>query len=256
MIQMGGNMMTKAALQLYSVRDLMQEDPLKTLEETAKAGYDGVEFAGFFDIPAETMKAKLDEVGLEVCGSHTALELMEKDFDAVLDYNEIIGNNLIIIPYIDPELRTKDYYIELAEKMNDYAKRCKARGFTLAYHNHDFEFKIFDGVTGYDMLIEGTDPQLVKFQVDMGWVSYSGLDTQDFIEKYGHRIIDIHVKQFKEVGSKEGTEVDRGMVDYKPIIKAYQDLGVEWFIVEQENFDIPMLESIGISCQALKAMFI
>ena len=247
--------MAKAALQLYSVWQRMQENPLRTLEEAAAAGYDGVEFAGFFDVPAEEMRKKLDELGLEVCGSHTAIDLMDKDLDAVLAYNKTIGNDLIIIPYVDPKLRSKDYYMELAAKMNDYGKRIKEQGFTLAYHNHDFEFVAYDGVTAYDMLVENTDPEYVKFQADMGWVSFAGEDTDAFIKKYGERIITIHVKQFKAVGDPTGTEVDRGMVDYKPIVAAYQKLGVQWFIIEQESYDMPMLESIAISSKALKNMF-
>ena len=248
--------MAKAALELYSIRELMEKDVLKSLEDTADAGYDGVEFAGFFDMPAKAIRQKLDELGLEVCGSHTGWELLTGDIQPIFDYNNIIGNKNIILPYISEDLR-KDAqsWKSVAQKMNVIGQKCKEAGFTFAYHNHAFEFDKFDGITGYQILVDNIDTEYVKLQPDLGWVAFAGEDVEAFLEKYKNLLLTIHVKQFKQVGSRDATEVHKGIVKYPPIIKKCIELGMEWFIIEQESFDIPMLQSIKENCTELKKMF-
>lgn len=248
--------MAKAALELYSIRELMQQDVFNSLEETAKAGYDGVEFAGFFDLPAQKIKDKLDELNLEVCGSHTGWDLLMGNIDKIFEYNRILHNKNIILPSISEEHRNStEAWINTAKTFTEIGKKCSDNGFVFAYHNHAFEFEKFDGITGYQIMSENINPQYVKLQPDMGWVSYAGEDVHEFIKKYGKQVMNIHVKQFKEVGSHESTEVHKGIVKYSPIIKSYIDLGIEWFIIEQEGFDIPVLDSIEENCTELRKMF-
>lgn len=248
--------MAKAALELYSIRELMEQDVFKSLESTANAGYDGVEFAGFFNLPAQQIKDKLDELNLEVCGSHTGYDLLTGNIDEVFSYNKIIDNKNIILPSISESQRqSADDWRKLAYQFNEIGKKCVDNGFQFAYHNHAFEFEKFDGVSGYQIMVDNIDPKYVKLQPDMGWVFYAGEDTDKFIEDYGHLVVNIHVKQFKQRGSHDATEVHKGLLYYPPVIKKCMDLGIEWFIIEQEGFDIPMLESIKINAEELKKMF-
>lgn len=248
--------MAKAALELYSIRELMAKDVFKALEQTADAGYDGVEFAGFFDMPAEKIKDKLNELGLETCGSHTGWDLLNGNISEIFNYNKKLGNTSIILPSISEKFRqSAQDWANMAKKFNEIGQKCKDSGFNFAYHNHAFEFKKFDGVSGYQILAENIDPHYVKLQPDLGWVFFAGEDVESFLEIYKDIILNIHVKQFKKVGSYEATEVHKGMVNYPPIIKKCIDLGIEWFIIEQEDFDIPILKSIQENCMELKKMF-
>ena len=97
--------MTKAALQLYSIKDLMQKDVYEALEHTSVAGYDGVEFAGFFDQPAIKIKSKMDELNLMTCGSHTSWDLLNENIDEVFEYNKVLDNKNIVLPFIDEKFR-------------------------------------------------------------------------------------------------------------------------------------------------------
>ena len=248
--------MAKAALELYSIRQLMEKDVMKSLEQTTAAGYDGVEFAGFFGMEASAINDKLTEINLEVCGSHTGFDLLTNNLDEVLKYNKIIGNKNIILPAIGPDLRADaEGWKKCAQMFTEIGKKCADEGFAFAYHNHDFEFEKFGGVTGYHILTDNMNPSFVKLQPDLGWVAYAGQDVESFLEEYKDLILNIHVKQFKKVGSKDATEVHQGIVHYPPIIRKCIELGLEWFIIEQEGFDIPMLESIEINCTELKKMF-
>jgi sugar phosphate isomerase/epimerase len=248
--------MAKAALQLYSIRELMEQNVYTTLESTAKAGYDGVEFAGFYNEPAQKIKEKLDELNLEVCGSHTSYDLLTENIDNVFNYNKIISNKKIILPYLDENMRkNSEDWKKVAKILTEIGMKCSDNGFDFAYHNHAFEFERFDGVTGWQILVDNIDTKYVKLQPDMGWVFYAGEDTNQFIKDYGHLVSTVHVKQFRTQGKVDATEVHKGLLYYPPIIKAFMDLGIEWFIIEQEGFDIPMLESMKINVEELKKMF-
>src|SRR5690554_8125760 len=97
--------MERIGLQLWSVKDACSEDFIGTLKKLSEIGYDGVEFAGFYDTPAKELKKALDEYGLKACGSHTSVSLLKDDLENVIEYNKIIGNEYIICPSLPEEMR-------------------------------------------------------------------------------------------------------------------------------------------------------
>lgn len=87
--------MSKLAVQLYTVREEASRNFIGTLEKVAQLGYEGVEFAGFFDTPAEVLKGHLERLGLTAVGSHTSLEDLTERLEAIVAYNKIIGKNTL-----------------------------------------------------------------------------------------------------------------------------------------------------------------
>ena len=126
-------------LQLYSVRDFTEKDLASTLEKVAKIGYRYVEFAGFFGHSAEEVKAMLEVNGLKVSGTHSSLQDLDNDFAATVKYHHAIGNTNYIIP--GAPWNTAAELDETIAKLNKYKPMLAAEGITLAYHNHDGEFK-------------------------------------------------------------------------------------------------------------------
>src|SRR5690606_272712 len=167
--------MGKIAIQLYSVRDYTSKDFLGTLEKLANMGYEAVQFAGFFDTEATVLKEHMDKVGLSAAGSHMPFEsLTGEQLESSLEYNRIIGNNLIICPILPEEYRQDEAaYYRGAEELNEIGRVCKENGFTFAYHNHDMEFHdLGNGKTGFDIIFEETDQDLVKVELDCYWATY------------------------------------------------------------------------------------
>ena len=126
-------------IQMYSVRDLAGKDLHAALKCVADIGYKFVEFAGFFGNKAEDVRAWLDELGLEVCSTHTdPNELTPDKIKATIAYHKILGNKNIIIPGIwyntEKEL---NYSVELINFAKDALEK---EGITLGYHNHYKEF--------------------------------------------------------------------------------------------------------------------
>lgn len=247
--------MGKIGLQLYSVRSAAEKDFLGTVRRVADMGYDGIQFAGFFDTPAKELKKVLDEKGIVAAGSHVAIDQLKGDkLKETLEYNREIGNNLLICPWLPVELRkTGDDYKKVAEELNEIGKICKEEGFTFAYHNHDFEFNTFENGTGFDILFGNSDPDYVKVELDCYWATYADLDPQAIIEKYGDRVVSLHIKDMKEEnGEKRSIEIGSGVLDIASLFKVGNQFGVEWFVVEQEKFDGDPMESSKINIDKIK----
>jgi sugar phosphate isomerase/epimerase len=238
------------ALQLYTVRDETAKDFKGTLHAVAEIGYHGVEFAGYGDLEAKELAAVLAEYGLKTVGSHVRLPLIEKDIDHEINYCLEIGCPYLIVPWIDKNLLAQaETFKKFTDQLNDYGSRCQARGLTLAYHNHQFEFETVDGQTLLERMIAATDPALVKFELDTYWAAFSGTNPITFIRQHGDRIATLHLKDMTP--ERTFTEVGTGTLDIAGYIEAGQAAGVTTYIVENDQPTIPSLESAKLSFKDL-----
>jgi sugar phosphate isomerase/epimerase len=232
--------MKNIGLQLFSVREKTEKDLLGTIRRLADDGYESLQFAGFFGTSAEELKAVLDEKDIKVAGAHIGLHQLQDDqFEQSLQYHETIGNDLLICPVLPREMReTGDDYKRTAEILNQVGEKCKQAGFTFGYHNHDWEFKQYDGKTGFDLLFENTDPVLVKMELDCFWAKYAGYEPTDIIQKYKERCISLHLKDMKWKGDKKvSTEIGTGVLNLGEYVHVGEQHGVKWFVIEQEDYD-------------------
>ena len=241
------------ALQLYSIKDETQKNFELALRKVAQIGYDGVEFAGYGGLSSLSLKKLLDELKLKVCGSHVSLDELTNNIDNVIEYNLQIGNPYIICPYAT--YNDKADYERMAETLNGLALKCSESGIMFGYHNHGHEFQKFNGEYGLDIIYKGTNSKLVKAEIDTYWVKYAGLDPVEYMKKYAGRCDLIHIKDMEIVdGEKRSTEVGNGIMDIKSIIIESENQGAKWFIVEQEFFNKPTLESVEIGYKNLKKL--
>jgi sugar phosphate isomerase/epimerase len=152
---------------------------------------------------------------------------------------------------------TLDDYKRSADACNALGEEARKRGLQYAYHNHNLEFKKFGDVTAYDMLLRSTDPELVKMELDCGWVAAAGYDPIIYLNKYPNRYRLLHIKAFKSAAPSvtlsgphkpEPTELGRGGIDYTPVFKAAKKTEVEQYYVEQEPpfTEMPAMEAIKI----------
>jgi sugar phosphate isomerase/epimerase len=138
---------------------------------------------------------------------------------------------------------------------NKIGQRCKQHGIQFAYHNHAFEFEKFDGEYGLDILMSHTDPELVHLELDTFWVEYCGLKSVDFMRKYPQQCSSlIHIKDLKSMDEKVSTEIGSGIMDFVEIVRVGKQLGIKWYIVEQEEFEKPQLESIKQSLNYMRSI--
>lgn len=240
-------------LQLYSIKDETEKDFVGALRKVAEIGYDGVEFAGYGGLSSKALKELLDELKLKACGSHVSLELLTNNIDEVISYNLEIGNQYIICPW--SEFSNIENIKEIIGKLKLAGEKCRARDLKLGYHNHDNEFKLFDGQYGLDLLLGEMGKEDLFAELDTYWVQYAGLDPTEYINKHAGRFELLHIKDMQILDDrKESTEVGNGVMDFQPIIEAGKKQGTKWLIVEQEYFTMPPIESVKICYENLKKM--
>lgn len=243
----------KVALQLYTLRDYDQEDFAAKLRKVSEAGYDGVEFAGFADIPAEEMKAILDKTGLKAMGSHTRMEELLDHLDEVIAYNQVIGSSYIVIPYY--KIESMEDVHSLIAIVKEMGPKIRAAGMDLLYHNHYHEFmNEFGDQPILEMLREATTEAELNFEIDMFWTTHADREPVEVMDRFGSRCKTVHVKDMVNKEDKEMTEVGTGILDLKGIIDKAKSLGYEWVVVEQDRIKIDGYESVKVSLDHVKAM--
>ena len=253
------------AIQLYSVRDDMAADFEGTLKKVKALGYDGVEFAGLHGKTAAEVKKICAEVGLVPISAHVPYSELVKGEETFKAYAEI-GCKYIVIPWIGGEyLAGGEKNAEFIENVIKFGELANANGMKLGYHNHDFEFQKVDGEYKLDRLYSDVSADLLSTQLDTCWVNVGGENPANYIRKYNGRIEIIHLKDF--VGSKSenmygliGTDgkeapkeatkfelrpVGSGVQDFPAILKACEEVGAKWVVVEQDS---PSMGKTPLEC--------
>jgi sugar phosphate isomerase/epimerase len=249
-------------IQLYSLRETISQNPKEILRKLANIGFNEIETYGYNDgkfwgLSVAELKEELTKNNLtSPSGHYDGNSLIKGDFE---NFKEIISvaNQLdqkyIIIPSIAENLRgSKSDYLNIAEKFNKAGEMCKSAGITLAYHNHAFEFEKMDNTTGYDILLNNTDEDLVTFEMDIYWVVRAGINPISLFKKYPGRFKLWHVKDMHTEDPELNTEIGSGSIEYKEIFKNAEISGVEHYILEQENFEIPAFQSLEKSYSYLQ----
>ena len=260
----------KVGLQLYSVRDKMEKDMDATLKAVKDAGYDCVEFAGFFDKKPKEVKALLEKYNLSCYSIHHNVAEFLGDVEKGLEYIKELGVKYFAIPHysIDEYLTNWD---ETIEKFKNLEKILSDNNVQLLYHNHDFEFTKVDGEYIIDKLykeIPGMSPEF-----DVCWVEYGGENACEYLKKYSDKIDVIHFKDFdcKELAGgpvyeligvdskakKEDNEfkfkpLGRGRQNWDAIIETAKEIDAEIIIVEQDNW----YDDDSMNCAKLSREFL
>lgn len=251
----------KIGLQLYSLRNILDGENFgEIIEEISDIGYSGVEFYEFFDKPASEIGTILDECGLEAISSHVGIDDLRENPDEVFKYHEEIDCKTIVIPYLSAEYFESHGAIrKISEELHEMSKEATERSFDLGYHNHFHEFFTLNGATAFEIFAREIF-DFIGLQLDVGHIYKVGIDPVELIEKLDNRVISFHVgdilreeaeaqfekdeltlKEVRELGSKfRDVRMGKGEMDIPSVVKLGEELGVSWFIIEDESASNPM----------------
>ena len=257
-------------LQLYTVRDAMGKDPLGTLQKVAQIGYNSVENATytgsekFYGMDAATYKKVLNENGLVANSGHYRLgEEQEKgadvngtilhDWQRAVDDASTVGLKYMVCAYLSTyERGDLDHYKKLADIFNKAGETCRKSGIQFCYHNHDFEFQAQNAVFPYDILLEKTDKNNVKMEVDLYWVKKAGQDPLALFQKHPGRFPLWHVKDMSKEADQSFAAVGTGIIDFKTIFQHKDQAGMKFFFVEQDKCPGSPFDSITQSYKFIR----
>jgi sugar phosphate isomerase/epimerase len=270
-------------VQLYTVEAELKKNFFLALKRVAIIGYKEVEMAGFFDKEASELRKTFDELRLR-CPSAHCVKTDQRD-DEILqtaDFCRELGAEYMVCatPSLrDPdrraaaaapgasvdEMMTLDDWRWNAERLNQIGALLQKSGMRFGYHNHNREFANYGGIIAFDELLRLTDPKLVSFEMDCGWVAAAGYDPVKYLEKFPQRIQMLHIKDEKpgyrpSTGSDAGptTEIGRGVVDWPRLFTAAKFASVRHYFVEQEPpfVEMPAFEALRVSYDYLHSLHV
>lgn len=225
-----------------------------TLERVAQIGYPGIEIGGYGNKNRDQLVAKINELGLQVTGGHVNLDTLRDDLPGVIEEAKALNSDFVIVPWVGEDRRgSVENWRSVAAELNQAGAGLKAAGITLCYHHHDFEFSEHYGEkSAWDILMEATDPDLVKAEIDVYWVKKGGADPVEIIERYADRLALLHVKDM--MPDESFGEVGEGILDWPAIFAAAEKTEVAHYAVEQDQCPGDPFDSIEISLRNLKQM--
>lgn len=241
------------SLQFYTIRDAFSADPMGTLERVAQIGYPGIEIGGYGNQNLDQLTAKIEELGLVVTGAHVGIDALQDDFGGVAKENHALGNTNIIIPWSDTKYRgSLETLQQTGAMLEGLAQKALDEGFTLSYHNHDFELsEQYDGKTALEIIFEAA-PQYLQSELDVYWIKKGGCDPVEFINKFANRLALLHVKDM--MPDESFGAVGEGILDWPAIFAAAAQTGVMHYVVEQDVCPGDPFDSIATSLANLKKM--
>lgn len=244
--------------QLWSLRNVLLQEPEATFEKLAAAGYTLVEPAGF-NISELTiqgfkpgeLKTLANSHGLQMVSAHFQFSVEEAPVACHCAASTDI--KYIVRSFFSNELeQTQDAYKKAAQSLNQMGATASAFGLQLAYHNHAHEFSPIDGVVPFDILLDNTDPDLVVFQPDLGWLGVAGQDLVQLFRRYPGRFPLWHLRDVN-AETQRSTAIGSGTIDFQPAFASRDLAGLQYAIVEMASDTEDPLGKILTSHKAIES---
>ncbi|WP_105615677.1 sugar phosphate isomerase/epimerase family protein [Vallitalea okinawensis] len=221
----------KIGVQMYSIRNVTSQDMERALQRVAEIGYEGIEFAGFYDYKADEILSWLKKYNLEVLGAHVSTEMILDQPDETIEFHKRIGNKRIICPGFEG-MKTKEGVLDFAKRLAAVIPKYHQAGMRLYYHNHAFEFT----KEGEDYLIDVLFDQveLLSPEFDIFWVYAGGECPVDYLNKYQGKTDIVHIKD--GIGNT-ATLLGKGEVNLEGVCSIIKKHHYKWAVVESESSD-------------------
>lgn len=281
----------RIGLQLYTLSELMTQDPKGTLQKLAAIGYKELEGAAtskgyYYGNSPKEFAAMVKNMGMNWRSQHVLgapfdmnrmqkmmqpkttedsarmKQMMErmKSFSAIPnlknDYqklaDEAAEGGLSYLVCASIPVATFDEIKTAVDVFSKAGEACKKNGVQFAYHNHTTEFNEVEGHRPFDYILSNTDSSLVKMELDLAWATKANQDPVELFKLHPGRYPLWHVKDLDK-NTKNPTVVGDGYIDFKRIFENAKESGMKFFFVEQDAAPDP-LQNVTDSFNHLKSL--
>lgn len=236
----------KVGLQLYSLRDRFAKDVPGTLDLVKSWGVKDVELAGTYDMPPAEFRKQLEARGLTAVSAHYPYEQFRDHVEDIATEAKALGLKYVGCAWIPHQGDFDEKTCREAIEVFDRAGAALAKhGLRFFYHTHGYEFQPYKDETLFDVLVKGTDPKVVTFEMDVFWIVFPGQDPAKLLAKYGSRFELMHVKDMRkgtQTGSLAGgtdvtndVAVGEGLMNWPSILRAAKLANVKYYFIEDES---------------------
>jgi sugar phosphate isomerase/epimerase len=239
----------RRGIQLYTMRRLIEESrqtPAQVFTALGRMGYTEVETAGHYDLTAAELRGQLDRAGLRAVSGHDGPDASfpadwQSGYRETMKYAVALGQRYTGFAWFPGPYDDADYYRFLAARFNEAGAIAKEYDLQFFYHNHDFEFanRQANGRPMYDILLAETDPGLVKFELDLYWITEGGASGVEYLSADPARYILYHVKDHvwgDRPDEPDFEDVGPGMLDFPDLFAAGHGRGLDkHFFIEHDS---------------------
>jgi sugar phosphate isomerase/epimerase len=256
---------SKLAAQLYTVREFTQtaKDMAESLKKIKSIGYPAVQTSAHGkDITNAEIKTMIEDNGLVICNTHVSPNALWNDIDSVIEQHKLWNCKHVAIGSMPKEFREEGEagFKRFAEEASQVGEKLYAADLTFSYHNHSFELVRFGKRTGLDIIYDESDPRYLQAEIDTYWIQHGGADPAAWVRKMNNRMPAVHLKDMVVVANETSrgdqimAEIGEGNLNWSAILQACQDIGVEWYVVEQDTCQRDPFESLEISYNNLQTL--
>ena len=253
--------MIKVGIQSYTIRDYCKtiEDIDKTLAELASWGVKDIQISGIGKVDWNELAETVKKYDMNVCVTHTPFERMIKETDAVIDEHIKLGCDCLGIGAMPGEYeRTEEGVEKFLADLIPVAEKMRKRGVHLAYHNHDFDLKLFGEKSILDRMLE-LNSDLLWFIPDVAWLQIAGENPAEYLKKMQGRVKVLHFKDYNPVEGQEHpwafTELGKGVVDLPACYETAKEMGIPYIMFEQDtNWTVDAMQSSKEAFEYMKKL--
>jgi sugar phosphate isomerase/epimerase len=248
-------MRSKFAVQLYTLRDEIEQDFPGVLKQLKQMGWAGVQMRVPSKYEAEEAAQIAKEIGIVTAGMHFPIERFEHDLENVVKEAGLFQTQDVICPYLTEDWRNEAGYRKVKQILTDAANKLAPLGLRVSYHNHDFEFATkLDGRSALEYILDPTEGNPILAEIDVYWVKKAGEDPLTFIQPYAGRMPIIHLKDMTNDARKTFAAIGTGTIAFEPILDWCMKSEVNWLVVEQDVCLGDPMESVRTSLNNLNKM--
>lgn len=251
----------QVAAQLYTLREYCKTpaDVAATMKKVRQIGYQAVQVSGMGPIEEKELKKLLDGEGLVCAVTHEPTDRILDETDKVIERLKKLGCQYTAIPHFGKyDLSKMEILLEFTRKADAAGRKMREAGLVLTYHNHSGEFRKVEGKTILEWIYEKTGKDNLQGELDTYWVQHGGGDPVAWCRRLKGRLPLLHLKDYI-IGGPEAkprfAEIGYGNLNIPAIIKAGDESGCEWFMVEQDDcYERNPFESMEMSFKYLEKL--
>lgn len=253
--------LSQVALQLYTLRDYTKTpaDVAATLKKVRAIGYEAVQVSGMGPIPEAELVAICQGEGLAICGTHEPSATILENPAAVAERLHKLGCKLTAYPYpAGIDFADAACVAKLIKDLDASGQVLREAGCSLSYHNHANEFLRVGNRTVLQQIYDESDPANLQAELDTYWIQFGGGDSTAWVRRMAGRLPWLHCKDYAFTAENKPAfaEVGSGNLDWASILPAAEEVGCEWFIVEQDTCPGDPFDSVAQSFAYLKSNFV